>query len=155
MMAKTTHAPGRILALDLGEKRIGIALSDPMRMLARSHSVMPRRSRREDFAHLERIAVAEEVTALLVGLPVSVAVDGSPLGEEPPKVVWMRDYAGSLAERLDLPLIIWDESFSTVAATRSLLERGRRGRRGRAELDAVAAAMILQSYLDRQRDEAA
>ena len=109
---------------------------------------MPRTSRREDFSHLRDIVEAEGVTALLVGLPVSIGADGLPIGEEPAKVVWMRDYAEDLGRVTGLPVTFWDESFSTVAASSSLRARGRRGKKGRARLDAVAAAMILQSYLD-------
>ena len=134
--------PGRIMALDLGEKRIGVAFSDEWRRLARSHSVLKRSSRQADFAKLGQIAAEQGVTLLLVGLPLHL--DGS----EGPFTVWARDYGADLSGRLKLPLVFWDESLSSRQAADSLQERGWRTTRQRQWLDAVAAAFILQHYLD-------
>jgi putative Holliday junction resolvase len=142
-------ASGRVLALDLGEKRIGLALSDEGRVLARSLAVLKRGSRLADFERISRIVDEQAVNLLVVGLPVLLS------GQEGTKAAWVRDYAADLANRLGLALVFWDESFSTIAAERSLRERGKRGAKQRQWVDAVAAAMILQSYLDAQHPDVA
>jgi len=133
---------GRVLALDLGEKRIGVAISDETRTIARPVAVLKRQSRSEDFDRINKIVDEHAVSLLLVGLPLLAS------GEEGEKAAWMRDYASDLQRELGLALRYWDESFTTVEAEASLRERGIRGRRGRQRIDAVAAAFILQSYLD-------
>jgi putative Holliday junction resolvase len=133
---------GRVLALDLGEKRIGVAISDETRTIARPVAVLKRQSRSEDFDRINEIVDEHAVSLLLVGLPLLAS------GEEGEKAAWMRDYASDLQRKLGLALRYWDESFTTVEAEASLRERGIRGRRGRQRIDAVAAAFILQSYLD-------
>ena len=133
---------GRIMALDLGEKRIGVALSDETHMLARTHSVIKRSSRKEDFRQLGAIAATENVTSLLVGLPIHLD------GTEGALAAWVRDYTADLAAHLNLPYQLWDESFTTKEARASMHARGKRPRRQRNWIDAVAAAMLLQGYLD-------
>jgi putative Holliday junction resolvase len=141
------HSPtpgGRIIALDLGEKRIGVAISDEGRTLARSLTVLKRKSRLEDFERIGRLAGESSVALLLVGLPLL------PSGEEGEKAAWVRDYSADLARHLALPVELWDESYTTVRAEASLRERGIHGKRRRQRVDAAAAAFILQSYLDAQ-----
>ncbi len=148
--------PGRILALDLGEKRLGVALSDERRLLARSFAVLKRKSRAEDFARLAHIIQEQQVTLLLVGLPVGLTNDGQATEVENASVSWMRDYAADLSAAVGLPLVFCDESYSTVEAAASLRARGQRARarqsarQQRQWVDAVAAAMFLQAYLDAQ-----
>lgn len=133
------------MALDMGEKRIGIALSDETQLLARSYEVLPRTSRQADFARLAEIAGQESVGFLVVGLPLTLD------GEEGPLAPWVRDYTAALAERLQLPYTFWDETFTTKQASRSMRDRGTRAREQRGRVDAVAAAFILQDYLDARR----
>jgi putative holliday junction resolvase len=147
MQEDSLSATGRILALDLGEKRIGLALSDESRILARSFAVLKRGSRLADFEKISRIVDEQVVNLIVVGLPVLLS------GQEGAKAAWVRDYAAELAQRLGIDLVFWDESFSTVAAERSLRARGKRGQKQRQWVDAVAAAMILQSYLDAAHDD--
>ncbi|UCG25092.1 MAG: Holliday junction resolvase RuvX [Chloroflexota bacterium] len=136
---------GRILALDLGEKRIGVAVSDETRTIARSVAVVNRQARRADFRRINELVEQHKVSLLVVGLPLLAS------GEEGDKAAWVRDYASDLQRNLGLDLKFWDESFTTVKAEASLRERGIRGRRRRQRVDAVAAAFILQSYLDALR----
>jgi putative Holliday junction resolvase len=133
------------MALDLGEKRIGVAVSDETGLVARSHTVFKRTSRLADFEKIGRIIDQEAVTLLIIGLPVLLS------GEEGSKAAWVRDYGADLAQRLDIDIEFWDESLSTVDAEDSLRERGIHGRKRRSRVDAVAAAFILQSYLDAHR----
>lgn len=146
MEAENGAPPGqRIMALDMGEKRIGIALSDETLLLARSYEVLPRTSRKADFARLKKIACTEGVGFLVVGLPLTLD------GDEGPLVPWIRDYAASLAADLQLPYAFWDETFTSQQASASMRARGTKARDQRGWIDAVAAAFILQDYLDARR----
>jgi putative Holliday junction resolvase len=134
---------GRILALDLGEKRIGVALSDEGRRFARSLLVFKRSSRAADFARIGELIAAHDVTLVLVGLPIRLdGVEGS-------KAAWARDYGAALGSELRVAIEFWDESLSTVKAEASLEARGESRRKRRGRIDAVAAAVILQDYLDK------
>ena len=132
------------MALDLGEKRIGVAVSDELRMIARSHSVIKRTSRVADYAKYANIIAQEQITLLVVGLPVTLG------GEEGSKAKWTRDYAGQFAEQINIPIVFFDEALTTVEAEASMRARNIRGKKARAQVDAVAAAFILQNYLDAQ-----
>lgn len=133
------------MALDLGEKRIGVALSDATRTIAAAHSVIARRSRAEDAARYAQLIAEHRVALLVVGLPITLG------GEEGQRAAWVRDYAADLERQLSLPIVFWDESLSTKEAEAALRAQGRRGRKLKERVDAVAAAVILQSYLDAQR----
>lgn len=135
---------GRILALDLGEKRIGVALSDPLQMLARPLAVIQRKSRSEDFSAIGRLAAENQVTLVVCGYPLSL--DGS----EGPQGRRIRRYAERLAETLPVPVELWDETYSTVEAESVMqVSRKRMTPQERREwVDAVAAAIILRGYLD-------
>jgi len=135
----------RILALDMGEKRIGVAVSDETQLIARSYTVVERTSRAADFAQLAEIVARENVGSLLVGLPVEMD------GAEGSLALWVRDYGAALAEHLGLPVTFWDESFTSKQASASMRARGIRAREQKNWIDAVAAAFILQDYLDAQR----
>lgn len=136
---------GRILCLDLGEKRIGVALSDETRTIARSHLVFERSSRANDFEQIARNVEQEDVQLVIVGLPTLAN------GGEGEKAAWARDYASDLADFIGIPVELWDESFSTIDAQENLRLRGFSGRRKKELIDAVAAAFILQSYLDAKK----
>jgi putative Holliday junction resolvase len=136
------------MALDLGEKRIGIAISDPTRTIASPHSILSRKSRADDFAHYALIINEQQIMLLVVGLPITLG------GEEGQRAAWVRDYAADLDRHIDIPVTFWDESLTTVAATSALHAQGRRGRKAKERVDAVAATLILQSYLDAQPGDA-
>ena len=139
-----TTSSGKIMALDLGSVRVGVAVSDETRLIAQSYGVIKRKSREEDFARYGRIIEEQEITLLVIGLPTKA--DGS----DSDTAVWIRDYAADLQQHIDIPIEFWDESYSTVKAEESLRQRGKRGKKARQRVDAVAAAFILQSYLDAQ-----
>jgi len=130
----------RYLALDLGERRIGVAISDPTGMLARPLTIFPRTSRVADFAKVAAIVKEYQVGAVIVGLPLRLN------GEEGPNAVWVRDYSAALGAALQIPIHLWDERMTTVEAAALIQEQGRRP--DPKALDAVAAAVILQGYLD-------
>ena len=130
------------MAIDLGEKRIGLAICDETRTIAAGYDVLPRKSRKEDFAHYAKIIEDEAITLVVMGLPITLD------GGEGQRAAWVRDYAAELSETITVPLVFWDERFSTKQAAASLHARGKRGKQVRDRLDAVAAAFILQEYLD-------
>ena len=132
----------RVIGLDVGERRIGIAISDPTGLLASPHSVVQRSSRNEDFARILRLVDELGAERLVVGLPLSLD------GETGPQARRVLRYARALAARLPVPVEFQDERFSTATADARLWETGRRGK---AAIDAAAAAVILQDYLDRMR----
>ena len=128
------------LALDIGERRIGMATGSDQARLARPVAIMTRRSKREDFAAIARAAAAVEATHLLIGLPFNM--DGS----EGLQVARVRNFVRHLQRQVPLPVAFWDERLSSFAADEILLEIDRRRRR--PHNDDVAAATILQSYFD-------
>jgi putative Holliday junction resolvase len=138
----SSQLKNRILALDLGEKRIGVALSDETRTIARSYTVFKRTSRSADFNKIGQMIEEHNINLLVVGLPTL------PSGEEGSKAAWARSYAQDLAIQCHISVELWDESFSTVDAINSLRERHVSASRKRKRIDAVAAAFILQSYMD-------
>ena len=136
---------GRVMALDLGEKRIGVAISDELRLVAQSYAVIKRKSRKEDYTRYQNIIAEQKITLLVIGLPITLG------GEDSQKTTWVRDYAADLGKHIDIPIEFWDESLTTVEAEASLRARNIRGKKARERVDAVAAAFILQNYLDAHR----
>jgi putative Holliday junction resolvase len=130
----------RVLGLDLGERRIGVALSDPNGWLATPLTVLSRGSREDDFSAILALIEQHQVDRVIVGYPRSL--DGT-VGPQARRV---EKYAAQLRTRLQVPLILWDERLSTAHAERLIHEAGKRVQRER--IDAAAAALILQSYLD-------
>jgi putative Holliday junction resolvase len=138
---------GRMLALDLGEKRIGVAVCDETETLARPLTTITRASRREDMERIARLVTEQSAVRLIAGYPRSLS------GDEGPQAQRVRRYAQALAATLPVPVELWDERYTTVEASERLLEAkpGRRKTRDRGQLDAAAAAIILQDYLDAHR----
>lgn len=136
-------APGaRILALDLGKRTIGLALSDVGRAIATPFDTVARTRLKADLERLKAVIEAEDVGALVLGLPVNM--DGS----EGPRCQATRQFAADLAKEVDLPLAFWDERLSTRAAEAVLLDADLSRRRRGQVIDKVAAAVILQGFLD-------
>jgi putative Holliday junction resolvase len=135
----------RLMGLDVGDRRIGVALSDPGKVIARSLQVIERRSLQADMEQLRSLVEENEVEKVIVGHPLHL--DGQ-AGEQAERA---QDYAAELAASLGVPVVLWDEAFSTERARQAMIEAGRTRKKRRERLDAVAAAVILQDYLDRQR----
>ena len=135
---------GQALAgLDLGEKTIGIAVSDRMLSVASPLQTIRRSKFKADVADLLKIVVERDIAGLVLGLPRNMD------GTEGPRCQSTRAFARNLSNLTDLPISFWDERLSTVAAERALLEADT-SRRKRAEvIDHVAAGVILQGALDR------
>lgn len=134
----------RLLGLDVGTKTIGIAVSDPLGLTAQGVEVWRRRDEERDIAHLREVCQAYGVDALVVGLPLRT--DGS----KGPEAAEVEAFGRRLADTLGLPVIFWDERFTTQIAQRAMLEAGMRRKRRRELVDMTAAALILQGYLERR-----
>jgi putative Holliday junction resolvase len=133
---------GRLLAIDYGERRIGLAISDPTGTIASPAGFIVRRARkRPPIAEIVRRAEALEARGFVVGLPL----DGE--GEDTPRSVEVRRIADEIARRTRLPVELLDERFTTAAALRAVREMGgsTRGRKG--DVDALAATVLLQHAL--------
>ena len=136
----------RALGVDLGSKRIGIAVSDPTGTIASPLTVVRRsKSSRRDLDEIARIARDEEVTLIVVGLPLTMR------GEVGPAAAAAIAEADRLATVVGVPVETHDERLTTVTAERSLIEAGMRGQQRRYVVDKVAAAVMLQSWLDTRR----
>ena len=143
---------GKLLALDVGLSRIGIAVCDPLHLTVRPLTVLHRRSRNQDFAELAQLVTAQKVQAVICGLPLNM--DGS----EGSQAQTVRKWAIRLAQALRallaraIPVIFWDERLTTFAA-QELIADPHSLRGAESGEDAVAAAVLLQGYLDSQRSE--
>jgi putative Holliday junction resolvase len=146
----------RILGLDMGERRIGVAICDPEERLAVPLKTLSSRGQAADIRAIAELAEQEQAGALVLGLPLSLH------GEAGPQAQRVRDFGRALAEAVSQPVEYWDERFSSAEAERLLsqvpaaVSSGRR-RRSRilAGRDALAATIILQSFLDRRRQKRA
>ncbi len=132
----------RILGLDAGEKRIGVALSDPLGIIASALTVVEVKTEADGVERVVALAREHEAERIVVGLPRSL--DGS-LGPQARRV---QAFADLLAGRMDIPVVTWDERLSTVEAERTLVRAGIKRDKRKKRLDSVAAAVILQGYLD-------
>jgi putative Holliday junction resolvase len=133
---------GRVLALDLGSKRVGVAVSDPLGIIAQGLPTLAATGRKVILAAVARLVAEQGVVRIVVGLPLRLSgVDG-------PEALAARTFAAQLSRRLHLPVELWDERLTTVQAERTLLEGNTRRERRRQERDRLAATLILQGWLD-------
>ncbi len=138
----------RVLGIDVGTVRVGLAVSDETCTLASPVATIPNNSRTM-WARIAREMEDRDVDRVVIGLPRRL--DGS----EGDASEHARQFAADLAERTGSPIELWDERFTTTIAERSLIESGVRRKRRREVIDAVAAAVLLQSWLDARRIAAA
>lgn len=133
----------RIMALDVGERRIGVAVSDPLGLTAQAHSVFSRRHPEADVAAIAGLAAQLGAERIVVGLPRNLN------GTEGPSAKRSREFAASLTRKVEIPVELYDERLTTVEAENILLEGDLSRRKRRAVVDKVAAALILEGYLHR------
>ena len=136
---------GRAMGLDVGERRIGVAIADELGLIASPLTVVTRRP--GDLLEIRDLAREKGVDRVVVGLPMGLS------GREGPQAAAVREFAEELRAVLaESPrLVFWDERLTTAVAERALRERGGRRNRQKGEVDAMAAAVILQGYLDAAR----
>ena len=134
------------LALDVGERRIGLALSDPSGLLATPLTTIHRTREAADIDEVLRLAEKHDVEKIVVGLPLELS------GRRGPQAGRVLAFARALTGRTEIPVITVDERYSTVEAERRLRDSGVEPSKDRARVDAAAAAVILESYLDARRE---
>jgi putative Holliday junction resolvase len=140
--ATALPASGRVIGLDLGSKTIGLALSDPGRMIATPMETIRRGKFTKDAATLDTLMNDHEVVAMVLGLPINM--DGS----EGPRAQSTRAFARNMEQRREMPCLLWDERLSTTAVTRTLIEADMSRKRRAEVVDKMAAGFILQGALD-------
>lgn len=133
------------MGLDVGERRVGVAVSDELGAIATPLATVQRGPR--DLAELDRLVRDWNVSQLVIGLPTGLS------GREGPQAALVRAFAARLERELEpeVAVVYWDERLTTAIAERSMLEAGTSRARRKERIDAVAAAVLLQSYLDAAR----
>jgi putative Holliday junction resolvase len=138
-----SEPPGRILALDLGDARIGLALSDPLGITAQPAGKVDTRGRAADLERIRSIVEEHDAVVVVVGLPLHLS------GESGPRAEQAREFARRLAQAAPgVSVELWDERLTTAEAERAMIAGNVRRRRRREVIDSLSAVLILQSYLD-------
>lgn len=132
----------RVMALDVGDKTIGVAISDSMLLIAQGRPTLRRTNLSADIEKLRRLAEENEVHEIVVGQPLHMS------GKQSPQSQKVARFADTLRQALKLPVIFWDERLTSFAAEQHLEEIGLKWRKRREQVDKIAAMIILQSYLD-------
>jgi putative Holliday junction resolvase len=130
------------MALDVGEKKIGVAISDALLLTAQARPTLHRKNLKSDISILGRLAEENEVHEIVVGQPLHMS------GKESLQSEKVAKFAEELRSALHLPVIFWDERLTSFAAEQHLEEMGLNWRQRRDHIDKIAAMIILQSYLD-------
>jgi putative Holliday junction resolvase len=136
--------PGRILALDYGTKRVGVALSDELGWTAQPLETFERRTLDWDVAHIAALVGSHGVERVVLGLPLQLD------GREGPAVRAMREFTVKLEAGLPVPLVLWDERMTTKAAEDLLIAADVSRKKRKGVVDRIAAAILLRSYLEAQ-----
>ncbi len=141
MDVSTLHN-SRILALDLGKRRIGLAISDELGITAQGLDTLQRTNLREDLAHLGNLITEKNAGLILMGNPIHMS------GREGRQAEYTRDFAERLKEKTGLPLVYWDERLTSVEAGRVLRDSGISIEKRARAVDRLSAVILLASYLD-------
>ena len=136
---------GRIMGLDIGDKTIGVAVSDLMGLTAQGVTTIKRVGKKKDIEAIKQIIAEKQVNKIVSGLPKNMNGTVGPQGEK------VQKFCELLKEETNLPIEFWDERLSTVAAERSLIEGNVRRANRKKVIDMLAAVIILQGYLDSKR----
>lgn len=137
---------GRIMGLDIGDKTIGVAVSDLMGLTAQGITTIKRVGKKKDIEAIKQIIAEKQVNKIVSGLPKNMNGTVGPQGEK------VQKFCELLKEETNLPIEFWDERLSTVAAERSLIEGNVRRENRKKVIDMLAAVIILQGYLDLKRN---
>ncbi|MCQ2538860.1 MAG: Holliday junction resolvase RuvX [Acetatifactor sp.] len=140
----------RIMGLDFGSKTVGVAISDPLLITAQGVEIIRRKEEnklRQTLARIEELIVQNDVQEIVLGLPKNMnATEGI-------RVELTQEFREKLERRTGLPVHMWDERLTTVAADRTMMEAGIRRENRKDYVDMIAATLILQGYLDRRSME--
>jgi putative holliday junction resolvase len=134
--------PGRVLGLDVGSRRIGIAVSDALGVTAQGLETLQRRNKRADFAGLEKIIAEYGIKEIVVGLPLRMN------GEEGTQSLRMQEFAEELRKRFRVPVHLWDERLTSAEANRLLRETDLSIEKRAKAVDRMAAVLILQGWME-------
>lgn len=135
----------RIMGLDFGSKTVGVAVSDPLLITAQGVEIIRRKEEnklRQTLARIEELILTYEVGEIVLGKPMHMN------GDEGERVRLTEEFRDKLGRRTGLPVVLWDERLTTVAADRTMMEAGIRREKRREYVDEIAATLILQGYLD-------
>lgn len=142
----------RIMGLDYGSKTVGVAVSDALQITAQGVEIVRRKQEnklRQTLARIEELIVEYEVEKIVLGFPKNM---NDTVGERAERSLQFQEM---LERRTGLPVVMWDERLTTVSADKAMMEAGIRRENRKEYVDSIAAALILQGYLDRCRNEAA
>jgi len=132
----------RLMGIDFGEVRIGTALSDPLQIISQPFRVIP--NNEDTFSEICKIVKNEEVEKIILGLPLNLD------GEDTKKTLEVREFAEILKNNVQIPVIFWDERYTSVEANEELKRMGYSIAESRKVIDKVAASIILKSYMENQ-----
>lgn len=140
----------RIMGLDFGSKTVGVAVSDPLLITAQGVEIIRRKEEnklRRTLARIEELILAYEVNEIVLGKPMHMN------GDEGERVRLTEEFRDKLERRTGLPVTMWDERLTTVAADKAMMETGIRREKRKDYVDEIAATLILQGYLDRRANQ--
>lgn len=137
----------RILGIDWGEKRIGLAVSDPLGIIATGLATFEKKSDSDVTSYLKQMIAEQEISKIILGFPKNMDGTIGPKGEQ------VLAFKQSLEKEIAIPVILWDERLTTVSAQRSLQEAEVKIKKGKKVLDKISAVLILQNYLDHARNK--
>ncbi len=137
----------RILGIDWGEKRIGLAVSDPLGIIATGLETVEKKPDFDLIGYLKQLIAEQEIAKIILGFPKNMDGSVGPKGEE------VLAFKESLEKEINIPVILWDERLTTLSAQRSLREAEVKLKKGKKFLDKIAAVLILQNYLDHAQNK--
>lgn len=132
----------RLMGIDFGEVRIGIALSDPLQIISQPFLVIPNND--DTISEIQKIIKTEEVSKIILGLPLNLD------GDDTKKTLEVREFAEMLTNSVDVPVTFWDERYTSVEANEHLKKMGYTIAESRKVIDKVAASIILKNYMENQ-----
>lgn len=137
--------PGRVMALDIGGKRIGVAMSDTLRLLASPHSTIKAQPQPAALARIAALVTQNEVVELVVGLPLTLS------GQIGPQAELVKRFVAELEQSVQVPIHLFDERLTSAEAERVMIDMGLKPDQRRARIDEMAASIILRDYLESRR----
>jgi putative holliday junction resolvase len=143
--ANSASGQGRILGLDVGTRRIGLAVSDPLGITAQGLETLQRRNKRADLAALREVIKRYEVRQIIIGLPLRMS------GQPGTQAAKMEEFANELRKQFDLPVHLWDERLTSAEANRLLRETDLSIEKRAKAVDRMAAVLILQGWMESHR----
>ena len=132
----------RLMGIDFGEVRIGVALSDPLQIISQPFRVVP--NNENTISEIRKIIKSEEVGKIILGLPLNLE------GEDTKKTLEVREFSEILKSNVNIPVIFWDERYTSVEANEELKQMGYSIAESRKVIDKVAASIILRNYMENQ-----